>query len=100
MSDIPNDVLLNANRVWNAIWEKGTENEDPIMIIAEAIMAERGRHGWQPIATVPKDGTIIDLLHKGGFRVYDEWLTDEDGWAGGWMENKFTHWMKSPIAKP
>ena len=48
---------------------------------------------WQPIATAPRDGTPVDLWHKDGFRVMDEWWDDEC-WCGNlWGDDQFTHWM-------
>lgn len=57
---------------------------------------------WQPIATVPRDGTPVDLWHKEGFRVTDEWWDSTPGdecWAGQlFPDTDFTHWK--PITEP
>ena len=54
--------------------------------------------GWQPIETAPKDGTIVDLLHKDGFRLIDQWWDDEDqSWAAALFRgDDITHWMPLP----
>lgn len=98
MSDIQADIMATAISVSDAVSFGGYEQN--ALAIARAILAERERHGWQNIDTVPKDGTIVDLWHVRGFRVVDEWWDAEDGWTGGWLEDQFTHWMKSPIANP
>ena len=98
MSEYPQAIIEAADRVLIEMMIPSTPtNYDAI---ARAILAERERHGWQNIDTVPKDGTIVDLWHVKGFRVVDEWWDAEDGWTGGWLEDQFTHWMKSPIANP
>jgi hypothetical protein len=48
---------------------------------------------WQPIETAPKNGLPIDLWHKDGFRVIDQWWTDDDCWSGVFDDKDFTHWM-------
>nr|BAR33260.1 hypothetical protein [uncultured Mediterranean phage uvMED] len=53
---------------------------------------------WQPIATVPRDGTVIDLWHKDGFRLCDKfWAGTKGGWSG-WGDAEVTHWK--PITNP
>jgi len=51
---------------------------------------------WQPIATAPKDGTLVDLWLTGGGRVADQWWCNEDQtWCG--LENEmFSHWAPIP----
>ena len=44
---------------------------------------------WQPIESVPKDGTRVDLWHKNGFRSADCNPKTYD-------LDKFTHWMPLP----
>ena len=56
---------------------------------------------WQPIETAPRDGTPVDLFHKDGFRLTDEWwVYEEDGegfWSGSLCpDSEFTHWMPLP----
>jgi hypothetical protein len=57
-------------------------------------------NGWQPIATAPRDGTPVDLLHKCGERFTDEWWVEDDGdafWCGSLLpDSEFTHWMPIP----
>lgn len=65
----------------------------------EELEAELG--GWEPIETAPKDGTIVDLWHKDGFRITDEWWIEDgdDGfWSGLFLSDSFTHWMPVPTA--
>lgn len=52
---------------------------------------------WKPIKTVPKDGTLVDLWHKNGFRVRDIWWAGDEDHFCGRHENEFSHWI---IAKP
>jgi len=57
---------------------------------------------WQPIATAPRDGTVIDLWHKDGFRMTDNWWNFEEDGEGFWTcllaDDYFTHWK--PITDP
>lgn len=59
---------------------------------------------WQPIATAPRDGTPVDLWHKDGFRVTDEWWLGESSpepencWTCLLDDSYFTHWK--PITEP
>jgi len=51
---------------------------------------------WKPIKTAPHDGTIVDLWHKDGFRLTDQWWAGEgDDWCG-FYNSEFTHWMETP----
>lgn len=98
MSAIPDDIMAAARSCADAVSFGGYEQNT--LSIARAILAERERHGWQPIDTVPKDGTIVDLWRVDGFRVVEEWWDADDGWTGRWEESLFSHWMKAPIEKP
>jgi hypothetical protein len=48
---------------------------------------------WNSIETAPRDGTPVDLWHKGGFRMIDCWWTDDDCWSCALNDDDFTHWM-------
>ena len=52
---------------------------------------------WLPIDTAPRDGSIIDLWHKNGFRVTEVWWSD-DCWSNAMDDKDFTHW--SPVITP
>lgn len=50
---------------------------------------------WQPIESAPRDGTLVDLWHKDGFRLTDTWWDDEDEiWVCLFPDGDFTHWME------
>lgn len=68
--------------------------------IARAEKAEEALRGWQPIGTAPKDGTVVDLWHKNGFRITDQWWLDdeEECWTCLFSDEEFTHW--APIFTP
>jgi hypothetical protein len=51
---------------------------------------------WRPIETAPRDGTICDLMLKGGGRVTDQWWDDEDKSWCGLGDDMFSHWMPAP----
>lgn len=56
---------------------------------------------WQPgLSAAPRDGTPIDLWHKNGVRICEQWWDRMDEcWAGnGFVDSDFTHWK--PIAGP
>lgn len=67
--------------------------------------AAHRREGWQPIETVPKDGTEVALLFD-----YEVTLLDKArprvraaSWLGDWtipyrLDNPPTHWMPLPAA--
>lgn len=52
---------------------------------------------WQTIETAPRDGTVVDLWHKNGFRIVDQWWTDDDCWTCLFDDSEFTHWIDIPI---
>jgi len=52
---------------------------------------------WQPLETVPRDGTLVDLWHKNGFRVTEVWWAD-DVWSCVMDDDSFTHWMPIAVA--
>ncbi len=47
---------------------------------------------WRPISTVPKDGTVIDLMHKNGGRITDEWWTEDECFTCLLGTDHFSHW--------
>lgn len=59
--------------------------------------------GWQPIETVPKDGSEILLGHANSIWI-DEWIIDAEYEVGGywmmcdqWSDPEIpTHWMRLP----
>ncbi len=57
---------------------------------------------WQPISTVPRDGTVVDLWHKTAMRTTDVWWDSDDncwnGEGGLDLDAQFTHWR--PIPQP
>lgn len=60
--------------------------------------------GWEPIASAPKNGTLVDLwvhpIWSGkARRVIDAWWTDRTGWRSGTeipIEGKVTFWRHCP----
>lgn len=51
--------------------------------------------GWQPIKTVPKDGTRVDLFDGKNVNPYCRWGPMElaaDGWWNSWSGFRPTHW--------
>jgi hypothetical protein len=57
-----------------------------------------GLGAWQPIATAPRDGTPVDLWHRQGFRITEQWWEDEDEvWVPDTRDDAdFSHWMPIP----
>lgn len=51
---------------------------------------------WKPIETAPKDGTIVDLWHKDGFRIAETWWDSSDECWSICHDDDFTHWMPMP----
>jgi hypothetical protein len=59
------------------------------------------KYDWQPIETVPRDGTIIDLWHKNGFCEYEEWWDSEsDCFANCNQTDSYTHWRNATGLTP
>jgi hypothetical protein len=65
----------------------------------KAQMLEYGRRcmaGLQPMSTAPRDGTIVDLWLRGGFRLTDLWwVPTDDSWCGH-EEDLFVYWSPIP----
>lgn len=74
--------------------------DDPGAIsVYSADEIERLRNPWQPMNTVPKDGSIVDLFHRDGIRMTDCWWSGDDGWVGGAFaltDDDFIGWMPAP----
>lgn len=52
---------------------------------------------WQDISTAPRDGTVVDLFHKNGFRVTDQWWDESDEcWVCLLSDKDFIAWMPIP----
>jgi hypothetical protein len=69
-------------------------------LLRVVLTALLGRFIWLPIATAPRDGTVVDLWHKAGFRITEQWWDAEEGcWIGQLFDDThFTHW--SPVITP
>ncbi len=70
--------------------------------VPEAMAAIEGVgnvNDWQVISKAPRDGTVVDLWHKHGFRIHDTWW--EDGlWMGGFKDSEVTHFRHLPEPPP
>ena len=55
---------------------------------------------WQPIATAPRDGTVVDLWANGGHRSASQrWSRGGNWWyPSGFNDGTVSHWR--PIAGP
>lgn len=64
-------------------------------------------NNWQPIATAPKDGTVVDLWVNGIGRFTNCVYRDDDDWWWYWTDNLATglwcplalvpsHWLPLP----
>ena len=52
---------------------------------------------WLPMETVPHDGRVVDLFHRKGFRVTEQWWdTDDECWGGVFDDTDFVAWMEIP----
>lgn len=47
---------------------------------------------WQTMDSFPKDGTVVDIWHKDGGRMMDEWW--DEGLTCCLPLSDFTHWME------
>jgi len=69
---------------------------------SEQLRNNSSMNDWRAIETAPRDGTPVDLWHKDGFRLTDEWWVEEDGeayWVGSLLDDSaFTHWK--PVTSP
>lgn len=51
----------------------------------------------QPMATAPRDGTIVDLWLPGGGRMTDQWWEESDQtWTGLGRDSMFSGWSPIP----
>ena len=110
MSDIPEDVIESA-RVLNMQLHGATKLGQKTQWIAEAFMAERERHQWQPIKDAPRDGMTVDLWNStteerradarfinGKWRVWGQDGFENMGWVAAEHQDGFTHFMHIPVA--
>lgn len=107
---IPDWILKAAFSAAGAIEGTSEPGVRAVSIIAKAIhdavMAERERDQWRPIATAPKDGARIILMWEpfGGVSEHVElgkWSV-RNGWVntyGHAFTGAPTHWMPLPVAQ-
>lgn len=50
---------------------------------------------WRPIATAPKDGTVI-MIHTTAAPNLPYTCRADDYWNGAWWLDTATHWMPLP----
>lgn len=68
-------------------------------ILRTCLIAMLGRFVWQPIATAPRDGTVVDLWHKNQFRITETWwVSDDKCWSAVFDDSDVTHW--APVISP
>ena len=72
-----------------AAYKHTVEDNEDLVRVLDAVK-------WQPIETAPKDGSLVDMWHKNGFRVVETWWTDDKCWACVMDDSDFTHWMPLP----
>lgn len=70
---------------------------DHVECAAQMIAGILGMCEWNPIESVPRDGTPVDLFHKAGVRMVDIWWVEEDNcFSDCQVMSDFTHWMYPP----
>lgn len=112
MTDIPEDIEKKVREVRNQLcleyectFDAGCECRE---VIARAILAERERDRWLPIAGAPKDGTEIiaygSYLYPGDRDITEYWgvISFENGrWQGetsSYSDGVWSHYQ--PAGRP
>jgi hypothetical protein len=52
---------------------------------------------WKSIESAPRDGTLVDLWHRVGFRATEVWWDKDDRcWSNCSDDSDYSHWMPLP----
>lgn len=85
-----------------ALLEK-TLNADSVHLTEAKGTAESRSEAWQPIATAPKDGTVVVLADWSDYHQWWSFTTsywrrylDDFGEGFGWVGHEPTHWAPLP----
>lgn len=104
---IPEDIRDVAegvvSRISYVMPDPASVREDIEQAINDAVMAEREKHAWQPIATAPTDGTV--MLFEPGYPephlcVFEGFFLEGSGWICAPDRSVCvpTMWMPKPAA--
>lgn len=103
--DILTELLDEVEALQSQLKEKEEQLQEKTLtheyyMAKEYLKNSRNQQGvWLSMESVPRDGTVIDLWHKDGFRVTEVWWDDEDKvWTCLLNDDRFTHWMVVPDA--
>jgi hypothetical protein len=68
------------------------ETSDALMAIFGFRRKDISSMDWQPMETVPRDGTPVDLWHVEGFRIAEAFWCDGE-WSCCFNDYHFSHWI-------
>jgi len=98
------ELLSELQNAWKS-WKEDRDEKEKVSANIAALEAQK-YDGWEPIASAPKNGTLVDLWVRPIWsgkarRVIDAWWTDTTGWRSGTevsIEGKVTFWRACPPA--